>query len=345
MELAVDVAASRHQGCARRWPFPAGLRPLLRQKRLTAAQLGRARAGRRGRCRRSAPTSPTSPRADLVDEVGLLWLRRPAGWQQRLDELVVGTEAPDATSAARREQRRRAAAQEAAERERAEHAVTRERWVREHERRVGLQARLAEAERERDDAIGSASQARADADRLLAELATARADVTVARHEATAALERAVEAESARDEVLAARAGEPLALPDARSRRSTSWTSAGRRPPRSRRSTGRRRRPARRRGRSPTPRRAGGGRPPPGAAVPRRRGEGPRRTPVQIPGGLYARLGGGHRAPAARCRASSCSSTATTSPSSAGRRWPLDVQRERLVDDGRGRRPALGHAT
>ncbi len=148
-----------------------------------AAHCGAARPGRGGPSRtmpRSAPTSPTWPPPT--------WSTR-SGWCGCADH-PVGSSGSTSWSTGRRRPtpRRRLGASSAAvpRRRRLPSASVPStpspatRWVREHERRVGLQARLAEAERERDDAIGSASQARADADRLLAELATARADVTVA---------------------------------------------------------------------------------------------------------------------------------------------------------------------
>ena len=153
--------------------------------------------------------------ADRVDEAGLLWLRRPAGWRERLDALTGGVAADE--SALRREQRRRTAAEEALHQARDEHERDRGRWARERELRAELQERLADVEGE----LKSERDRRVEVE---AKLAAAHAALDQARragrHDraaAESAAARVAEAEAARDAVLAARAGEPLPLEHAMS--------------------------------------------------------------------------------------------------------------------------------
>ncbi|MFT3854919.1 MAG: hypothetical protein QM733_19600 [Ilumatobacteraceae bacterium] len=209
MELAVDVAAA---GMKRRPPldFPAELRPLLRQKRLTSAQIGAVRRAVDGDDEfRTHLASIAS--ADLVDDVGRIWLQRPANWEAQLDELLgVHGDGGDDRARNRRQERRRAAAHEAVERERHDHAATRQRLSRERERRAVVEERLAAVERERDELAEALVASQARVTELRAVAAAADAATVAARVDTASARQRAADAEAARDAVLTARAGEPL---------------------------------------------------------------------------------------------------------------------------------------
>ena len=117
LELAVGVAAA---GVKLRppLPVPSGLKRFLRFHKLPPTALGQVRAAIeadfefRGRLALVAT-------ADLVDELGVLWLSRPAGWQAAIAQLLPERVVDDQV-ALRREERRRLAAQEAAVRGRAE---------------------------------------------------------------------------------------------------------------------------------------------------------------------------------------------------------------------------------
>ncbi len=151
LELAVGVAAA---GVKLRppLPFPSGLKRFLRFHKLPPTALTEVRAAVDGddvfRGRLASVAT-----ADLVDEVGVLWLSRPDGWQSAIIELIPD-KAVDDQAALRREERRRLAAQEAAARGRAE-----------------LLAVTAELERERAGKLALAGER----DRLKAELDEVRA--------------------------------------------------------------------------------------------------------------------------------------------------------------------------
>ncbi|MCU1502397.1 MAG: hypothetical protein JWM12_1751 [Ilumatobacteraceae bacterium] len=214
LEFAVDMAAA---GAKLRPPLPSpdALRPFLRLQRLPSSAFARVR--------RAVEDDPpflarladvATP--ELVDDIGLAWLRRQPGWRSTIDELLVGRmgNAPDRLAADRREQRRRQAAEDAAAKARAVNAATqeqlnRERAAREHEQaerrrlidelRIA-QTRLGELESTVATLREQANRAKAAAED--AEAATARA------------VARADSAEAARDAVLAARV-EALTAPPA----------------------------------------------------------------------------------------------------------------------------------
>ena len=100
-------------------PVPAAIRPYLRFHKLPAAALGPVRraveADDEFRSRVALAATP-----ELAGEAGVLWLQRPQGWQQQLDELVAG----------------QAAAEEVEEGERAERSASRRVEAAEHAARV-----------------------------------------------------------------------------------------------------------------------------------------------------------------------------------------------------------------
>ncbi len=122
LEFAVMIAA---EGQKRRPPlaFPAELKPFLNTPRLPTGALGKVRrAIEADDAFRSLLAVGALP--ELVDEVGRLWLGRPDGWEDRAHELIVAAEAAageaDLAATLKRSEKRRAAAEQAAIRTRAE---------------------------------------------------------------------------------------------------------------------------------------------------------------------------------------------------------------------------------
>lgn len=177
IEFAVAIAAAG-QKLKPPIAYPAALKPFLRQSRVPTAALGQLRRAIEAddgfRRRLGAGAVP-----ELVDPIGLEWLRREEGWEQRILELVAAADEAEARAdveaALRRAERRREAAEQAAVRTRAELAAL-------HERVGALEEQLLAAR--------SASKA------LEAELERARAAVAEARREARHANDRAEAARS-----------------------------------------------------------------------------------------------------------------------------------------------------
>ncbi len=213
LEFAVGLAAA---GSKLRppLPFPRGLKPYLRFQRLPPTALAKVREaveadpiflGRLG----SVATE------ELLDEVGMLWLTRPADWQTAAAAIAANADDIPADDAAelRREQRRRDAAEAAALRSRAEVAAVREQLEAERAARRAAEGELAavhgelaalrrrEAELER----GVKKRARG-ADSAVALVGSVEAELAATRNELQAVI-------AARDAALADRAavhGEPV---------------------------------------------------------------------------------------------------------------------------------------
>jgi hypothetical protein len=187
IEFAVAIAA---EGQKVKPPiaYPAALKPFLRQPRIPSSALGKLRRAIEDdadfRRRLAAGALP-----ELVDPIGIEWLRRDDGWEARVAALVAEREqavaSADDEAALRRSERRREAAEQAAARTRAELVAL-------HARVDELTAQLAEA---RDLGRG----ARGDVEELRAELAAARRDARHANDRAEAARGRLAGVEADRD--------------------------------------------------------------------------------------------------------------------------------------------------
>ena len=212
LQFAVTVAAGR---AARRPPeaVPDGLRPHLRRKVLAQRALDEVRTVLDGDEQfRAVVAAAAGP--DLVDEIGLLWLRRPDGWQDTVAVLLAGSAAPARGTA---ERRRRDGAERTLERvtrqleqttRRADAATRR---VEELERDLtATRAAAAELGVQLADAVEAEATSRAERGRLGSALAEARADLERVRADgraAVAAVERQLaDVSAARDRALAARA-------------------------------------------------------------------------------------------------------------------------------------------
>ena len=194
LELAVGIAAA---GTKLRppMPYPAGLKPFLRFHKLPNGVLGQVRS--------VVEADPVFLRRlasvvtdELVDEVGLLWLTRPEGWQETAAGLAAAADerSVDDAGELRREQKRRESAEGVAARARLEVVTLREQLSAEREarqaaeveaQRLGaelLAARTQSQQLERavkkraagaDAAMGKVDDVAAELDRVRAELADA----------------------------------------------------------------------------------------------------------------------------------------------------------------------------
>jgi hypothetical protein len=210
LEFAVGIAAvsaKQRLGVA----FPAELKPFLKFHKLPPASLPKVRAALEGDAEflRKLCLVATD---ELIDEVGMLWLTRPDGWEgAAVDALArdaAARDAADEVSELRREQRRREAAETAAMRARLEVADLKEALARERdaagvatEQRVRL-ARELSAATSRVKELESGARKGAAGAKAVGELADAATEeLSVLRVELAAA-------QAARDAALTVRAGE-----------------------------------------------------------------------------------------------------------------------------------------
>jgi hypothetical protein len=187
IEFAVAIAA---EGQKVRPPleYPSALKPFLRQPRIPSAALGKLRRAIEAdpgfRRRLSAGALP-----ELVDPIGIEWLRRDEGWEQRVAALVAEHEDAESRagdeSALRRSEKRREAAEHAAMRTRAE--------------LVALRSRVDELTAELAAARDVGRGAEDDVAGMRAELVAARRDARHANDRAEAARSRLADVEASRD--------------------------------------------------------------------------------------------------------------------------------------------------
>ncbi len=210
LEFAVGIAAAG-QKLRPALVFPAGLKPFLKFQRLDKTSLPQVRRAVVGdddfRNRIACVASP-----ELVDDIGIAWLQRDQGWQQRVLELHEAARA-DADSAAadvalRRAEKRREAAEQAATRAQAELLAARDDVGRERARREKAEARASAANTELDSLRREVAQAQRELGKARAKLAT-----ETERADRAGALEsllnvRVRELEAVRDALLAQRAAE-----------------------------------------------------------------------------------------------------------------------------------------
>ena len=177
LELAVGVAALG----ARMRPalsYPSGLKPYLRFHKLPPTALAKVREAVEGNAEFLHRLALVASE-ELVDEVGLLWLTRPPGWQQEATKLVEKVSVPlDDAGAVRKEERRREAAEAATARARLDLVVVREQ----------LDAELSVRE-----------AAQAEVRRLEAKLTAARTEVTELKRAAARRVSLAAEGDSVAD--------------------------------------------------------------------------------------------------------------------------------------------------
>jgi YacP-like NYN domain len=171
--------------------FPSALKPFLKQPRIPGSALGKLRraieADGEFRTRLSAGALP-----ELVDPIGIEWLRREDGWDARVAELIAAAQEAEeqagAEAALRRAERRREAAEQVAIRTRAE--------------LIQAQARVDELAKSLQAHRDEAAAATADGAALRGELAEARAAARHANDRAEAARRRVDDVAGERDEAV-----------------------------------------------------------------------------------------------------------------------------------------------
>jgi len=184
LEFAVGLAAA---GQRTRPPlaFPAGLKPFLKVQLLPANGLAAVRAAVEGDPTYLATLGKVAT-SELVDEVGMLWLTRPDGWEAAAEALLADDEREReearGTADARREQRRREAAETAAQRALADLAVARDLLEAERAARAAAeaeQARLRDELAVAKSRVGEGARAarRTTAEAAAEELAVLRAEL------------------------------------------------------------------------------------------------------------------------------------------------------------------------
>lgn len=202
LEFAVGIAAVGSK-LRPALPYPSGLKPFLRFHKLPPTALAKVREAVEGDDVFRARLGTVATR-ELLDEIGMLWLTRPAGWEAEVARVLGADVSPvDEEADRRREQRRREAAEIAAVRSRAEVAVLREQLDAERAARAiavadverlsgelaAAQNRLRELERAVERRAGGVEAAAAAAGSAAAELADMRselADAVAARDAALA---------------------------------------------------------------------------------------------------------------------------------------------------------------
>ncbi len=118
LEFAVLLAAAG-QKTRPALAFPAGLKPFLKFHKLPPKALSTVREVVEADAEYLRKLG-IGAQAELVDEVGMLWLQRPDGWQERIVGLVQPVDEIDDVQDARAERRRREAAEAGAARSRLE---------------------------------------------------------------------------------------------------------------------------------------------------------------------------------------------------------------------------------
>jgi predicted RNA-binding protein with PIN domain len=167
---------------------PAALKPYLKQSRIPTSVLGKLRrAIEKDEAFRTAVAAAAD--AALDDPIGAAWLRREAGWEDRVAELIAAEQEAHAQKSAEVELRRLERQHRAAEgrAERAEADLER------------LQKRVEELKRSADEQRRRADQAAAYVGEIRAELTAARTAARNATQRADAARQRLERAEAARD--------------------------------------------------------------------------------------------------------------------------------------------------
>jgi YacP-like NYN domain len=208
LEFAVRTSAA-WQKCKPPLAVPADIKPFVKQSRLPATVLGRVRrivdADDEFRTRLADAATP-----GLVDEVGIEWLRRDVGWEDRVSDLVERHDQAVAERDAERqlvqEQRRRVAAEVAAIRTRAELVAVTDRLAEREADLEGLRRRESTAASEMEAARRSITELRQAARHARDRVEAVRRTLERAVSERDEALRRATAAESQRDELLATRA-------------------------------------------------------------------------------------------------------------------------------------------
>jgi hypothetical protein len=193
-------------------PVPAAIRHFGKQPRLAAAELGRVRRIVDGdddfRGRLAAAAVP-----ELVDDIGIAWLRREPGWEDRVAALVElrrhDAEERDLQRQLAQEQRRRAAAEDVATRTRADVVALTERLAEREAELQSLRQRQSSGVAEIEALRRTVAELKRDARHAGDRVESARRTIERVESERDEALRQASVAASQRDELLAVRADLP----------------------------------------------------------------------------------------------------------------------------------------
>lgn len=203
LEFAVGIAAA---GSKLRppLPFPSELRPFLKFTKLPPKAMSVVRAAvEADRVFLKRLGSVAGP--ELLDEAGILWLRRPEGWREQLLGMTESDDV-DGPSDLRRAERRREAAQAAARRAASELIGVRAELERRADDDAARLIELTSARNERDELRDRAKAQHAEQRRLAARVATLTQRLEQ-RTAGLAAVERQLsDVERVRDGLLADRA-------------------------------------------------------------------------------------------------------------------------------------------
>jgi len=205
LEFAVGIAAASVR-IKPALPFPAELKPFLKFQKLPAKALADVRRAIEGDpvfFQRIA--SVASP--ELVDEPGMLWLTRPEGWERQLADMACDHASVDVASELRRAERRREAAEQAAQRSLAEIASLRADIERQGGELHRLTAEVTELRQLRTSLEADLGSARLELRQARDRIAAASERAERFRLDAADAELRAADAARVRDDVLAQRAG------------------------------------------------------------------------------------------------------------------------------------------
>jgi YacP-like NYN domain len=211
LEFAVRSAAAWQK---RKPPLqvPAAIRPFGKQPRLAAAELGRVRRIVDGdddfRGRLAAAAVP-----ELVDDIGIAWLRREPGWEDRVAALVElrhhDAEERNLQRQLAQEQRRRAAAEDVATRTRADVVALTERLAEREAELQSLRQRQSAGVADLEALRRTVAELKRDARHAGDRVESARRTIERVESERDEALRQAAAAASQRDELLAVRADLP----------------------------------------------------------------------------------------------------------------------------------------
>ncbi|MUH51762.1 MAG: hypothetical protein F2789_11185 [Actinobacteria bacterium] len=208
MEFAVGIAAAG-QKLRPPLPFPAGLKTFLRFQRLdkTSLPLVRRTVAADDEFRDRLGLVATE---ELLDEISVVWLKRPDGWQERVVQLHAAARAEAQAEAGdvalRKAERRRDAAEQVAARALAERLAQRDEISREQARREKAEAKASAAVAESETVRRELQQVQRELEKLRSRVIaeTERADRGAA--EALVAAAQVQSLEQMRDDMLAYRA-------------------------------------------------------------------------------------------------------------------------------------------
>ena len=218
LEFAVGIAAA---GQKLRPPlvYPPGLKAYLRFSRLDRTSL---RAVRRAVAADESFRSRLGEvaTADLVDELGIAWLNRPAGWQDQVRALQASAseavQQQSSEAALRKAERRREAAEQAAARAAAELLGQHDALSREQARRERAEATATSAASEAAALRQEVAELRREIDRVKQRMASEEARADRAEQSGRDSAEQLLAVKAMRDELLtrlANREAEPAQEP------------------------------------------------------------------------------------------------------------------------------------